>query len=179
MPKMITILLTEKSVRLYLRFFAIGMGISFATLIVNSSFRFMGVDLSEFKSLFLSILPLFLKDYIQTLIASGILFGAIGLLLSSAFFGNEKKFRLARLLSVLCRKKQKMGLYWLKVSILYAILLSIRASKLKKKTLVEKSLGFSEYLYFFFGVILRFFIPSSTENFSFIDFHFCVSFYFF
>ncbi|EMM73610.1 sulfatase-like hydrolase/transferase [Leptospira weilii] len=91
MPKMIAILLAEKSVRLYLRFFAIGMGISFATLILNSSFRFMGVDLSEFKSLFLSILPLFLKDYIQTLIASGILFGAIGLLLSSAFFGNEKK----------------------------------------------------------------------------------------
>ncbi|AXR68305.1 sulfatase-like hydrolase/transferase [Leptospira mayottensis] len=91
MPKMITILLAEKSVRLYLRFFAIGMGISFATLILNSSFRFMGVDLSEFKSLFLSILPLFLKDYIQTLIASGILFGAIGLLLSSAQLGNKKE----------------------------------------------------------------------------------------
>ncbi|MBE8345884.1 hypothetical protein IQA88_19705, partial [Leptospira interrogans serovar Pomona] len=50
MLKMITILLAEKSVRLYLRFFAIGVGISFATLILNSSFRFMGVDLSEFKS---------------------------------------------------------------------------------------------------------------------------------
>ncbi|MBE8434183.1 sulfatase family protein [Leptospira borgpetersenii] len=91
MLKMITILLAEKSVRLYLRFFAIGMGISFATLILNSSFRFMGVDLSEFKSLFLSILPLFLKDYIQILIASGILFGAIGLLLSSVQLGNEKE----------------------------------------------------------------------------------------
>ncbi|EMJ51420.1 arylsulfatase [Leptospira santarosai str. HAI1349] len=91
MPKVITILLAEKSVKLYLRFFAIGMGISFVTLILNSSFRFMGVDLSEFKSLFLSILPLFLKDYIQTLIASGVLFGAIGLLLSSAQLGNEKR----------------------------------------------------------------------------------------
>ncbi|EMO63691.1 hypothetical protein LEP1GSC133_4610 [Leptospira borgpetersenii serovar Pomona str. 200901868] len=91
MLKMVTILLAEKSVRLYLRFFAIGVGISFATLILNSSFRFMGVDLSEFKSLFLSILPLFLKDYIQILIASGILFGAIGLLLSSAQLGNEKE----------------------------------------------------------------------------------------
>lgn len=69
------------------------MGISFVTLILNSSFQIMGVDLSEFKSLFLSFLPLFIKDYIQTLLANGILFGAIGLLLSSPWFvrGSQEK----------------------------------------------------------------------------------------
>lgn len=81
----------ERSFRTYLVFFAIGMGISFVTLLLNSSFQFMGVDLSEFKSLFLSFLPLFLKDYIQTLLSSGILFGAIGLLLSSGFANAKKR----------------------------------------------------------------------------------------
>lgn len=85
----------ERSVRVYLIFFAIGTGISFVTLVLNSSFQIMGVDLSEFKSLFLSFLPLFLKDYIQTLLSSGILFGAIGLLLSSvsvSAFDGRKSF---------------------------------------------------------------------------------------
>ncbi|EMY78766.1 arylsulfatase [Leptospira weilii serovar Ranarum str. ICFT] len=91
MLKKIKVLFAEKSVRLYLRFFGIGMGISFATLILNSSFQVMGVDLSEFKSLFVSLLPLFLKDYIQTLFTSGVLFGAIGLLLSSAFWREDQK----------------------------------------------------------------------------------------
>ncbi|EMF73268.1 hypothetical protein LEP1GSC116_3393 [Leptospira interrogans serovar Icterohaemorrhagiae str. Verdun HP] len=40
------------NVLIYLRFFAIGMGISIVTLILNSSFQIMGVDLSEFKYLF-------------------------------------------------------------------------------------------------------------------------------
>lgn len=149
MPKVITILLAEKSVKLYLRFFAIGMGISFVTLILNSSFRFMGVDLSEFKSLFLSILPLFLKDYIQTLIASGVLFGAIGLLLSSAQLGNEKEVRSARFGSIVCRKTE----VYLKIRVLCEILLPTKASKSKKKTPIGKSSGFSEYSYFFFGAI--------------------------
>lgn len=50
----------------------------------------MGVDLSEFKYLFFSFLPLFLKDYVQTLIASGVIFGVLGLLISTAF-GRENK----------------------------------------------------------------------------------------
>ncbi|EMJ93503.1 arylsulfatase [Leptospira alstonii serovar Pingchang str. 80-412] len=91
MLKKIKVLFAEKPVRLYLRFFGIGTGISILTLILNSSFQIMGVDLSEFKSLFFSFLPLFLKDYIQTLLASGVLFGVIGLLLSSAFWGENSK----------------------------------------------------------------------------------------
>ncbi len=66
------------------------MGISIVTLILNSSFQIMGVDLSEFKYLFFSFLPLFLKDYVQTLIASGVIFGTLGLLISTAF-GRENK----------------------------------------------------------------------------------------
>lgn len=50
----------------------------------------MGVDLSEFKYLFFSFLPLFLKDYIQTLIANGILFGILGLLITTAFNTEDK-----------------------------------------------------------------------------------------
>nr|WP_240631116.1 sulfatase-like hydrolase/transferase [Leptospira kmetyi] len=94
MPKRIRTIFAEKRVRVYLVFFGIGMGISFVTLILNSSFQIMGVDLSEFKSLFLSFLPLFLKDYIQTLLSSGILFGAIGLLLSSGFENAKEKSEL-------------------------------------------------------------------------------------
>ncbi|EKN89706.1 type I phosphodiesterase/nucleotide pyrophosphatase [Leptospira interrogans str. 2003000735] len=78
------------NVLIYLRFFAIGMGISIVTLILNSSFQIMGVDLSEFKYLFFSFLPLFLKDYIQTLIANGILFGILGLLITTAFNTEDK-----------------------------------------------------------------------------------------
>ncbi|EQA55159.1 sulfatase family protein [Leptospira kmetyi] len=93
-PKRIRTIFAEKRVRVYLVFFGIGMGISFVTLILNSSFQIMGVDLSEFKSLFLSFLPLFLKDYIQTLLSSGILFGAIGLLLSYGFANGKEKSEL-------------------------------------------------------------------------------------
>lgn len=80
----------NNNVVIYLQFFTIGMGISIVTLILNSSFQIMGVDLSEFKYLFFSFLPLFLKDYVQTLIASGIIFGVLGLLISTAF-GRENK----------------------------------------------------------------------------------------
>ncbi|TGK31839.1 sulfatase [Leptospira gomenensis] len=45
----------------------------------------MGVDLSEFKALFLSFAPLFLKDYCKTALSSGAVFGAIGLLISVGF----------------------------------------------------------------------------------------------
>ncbi|TGK19913.1 sulfatase [Leptospira stimsonii] len=78
------------SVRRYFLFFGIGMGISFVTLLLNSSFQIMGVDLSEFKSLFFSFLPLFLKDYFGTLVSSGILFSAIALLLFGADTSFEK-----------------------------------------------------------------------------------------
>ncbi|WP_244939861.1 sulfatase [Leptospira adleri] len=89
-------ILKDAAVRSYLRFFGIGMGISFVTLILNSSFQIMGVDLSEFKSLFLSFLPLFLKDYFGTIVSSGILFSAIALLLFGADDGRaDEKNRLS------------------------------------------------------------------------------------
>ncbi|AOP33288.1 sulfatase [Leptospira tipperaryensis] len=88
-------ILKGASLRRYLRFFTIGMGISFVTLILNSSFQIMGVDLSEFKSLFLSFLPLFLKDYVGTLIASGILFSTIALLLFGVDVEGENTNRLS------------------------------------------------------------------------------------
>ncbi|MBM9577126.1 sulfatase-like hydrolase/transferase [Leptospira sp. 201903070] len=80
----IQIILKDASLRRYFRFFTIGMGVSLLTLILNSSFQIMGVDLSEFQSLFLSFLPLFLKDYAGTLVASGVLFSAIALVLFGA-----------------------------------------------------------------------------------------------
>ncbi|TGM97011.1 sulfatase-like hydrolase/transferase [Leptospira yasudae] len=84
-------ILEQKPIRVYVRFFIVGTGISFATLLMNTSFQFMGVDLSEFKSLFVSFLPLFLKDYILTFLSSGIVFGALGLLLSSPWFAEKGK----------------------------------------------------------------------------------------
>lgn len=53
----------------------------------------MGVDLSEFKALFLSFVPLFLKDYLKTALASGTVFGAIGLLISAGFEYEIRSFR--------------------------------------------------------------------------------------
>lgn len=88
-------ILKNAAVRSYLRFFGIGMGISFVTLLLNSSFQIMGVDLSEFKSLFFSFLPLFLKDYFGTLLSSGILFSAIALLLFGAESYVETRERLS------------------------------------------------------------------------------------
>nr|WP_232371449.1 sulfatase-like hydrolase/transferase [Leptospira ainazelensis] len=88
-------ILKNASFQRYVRFFAIGMGISFVTLILNSSFQIMGVDLSEFKSLFLSFLPLFLKDYVGTLLSSGILFSAIALLFFGAGEESEDTIRLS------------------------------------------------------------------------------------
>ncbi|MCH1911683.1 sulfatase-like hydrolase/transferase [Leptospira noguchii] len=80
----------NNNVIIYLKYFTIGMVISIVTLILNTSFQVMGVDLSEFKYLFFSFLPLFLKDYIQTLVASGVLFGVLGLFISTAFDRQNK-----------------------------------------------------------------------------------------
>ncbi|EMO30381.1 hypothetical protein LEP1GSC170_2655 [Leptospira interrogans serovar Bataviae str. HAI135] len=42
----------NNNVQNYLKYFTIGMVISIVTLILNTSFQVMGVDLSEFKYLF-------------------------------------------------------------------------------------------------------------------------------
>lgn len=129
----------------------------------------MGVDLSEFKYLFFSFLPLFLKDYIQTLIANGILFGILGLLITTAFNTEDKdKDQTSFQQNSVDQFAKKENTIQSKIlnykNIIFKTKLQATLSNenptSKRRFFFLKNFWFLEFLSFFFGVILLSFIRS-------------------